>query len=582
MDNAVEYIKSSFELKNQGYYKQAIEMLYKALTIENDNIEILAQLAQLYQLLGNYERAVGYIEKVLDFDEKHLDCLFLQKEILIKQGALEHALDVADKIYRIDSSMKNLAAQISLLRLLKKYESIDEAVKSGLDFDDSVFYELGLTFFERGKNEKAIEFLQKGYEKNSLNKDVLLLLTKIYYDNGDFESSKKMFIELEKLDSNAEVNNYLGLFKLNEQNYQSACAFFLNSLRLDERNHEYAYNLASAYFLQGWCDEAAKYFKQAIALDSKNPKYHYSLAHLYYQSAKYDKALSELNYIATFEPEHEPSKILKALIDFRNGNPVAAKIQLEDFVKSNPTDDFAFAALSRIYRELSLIDTAKDTIEHALVLKPESLAYRGDLADIEFELKSYEKVLELSEKMSEINPKYLYSYILAAKASLELGDYEGLYDSAQSAINLDENCPEGYYYNALALFEQGDKTFAIESLKKSISLDLNNAALYVKMSEFYQEIGDLQNAYAWAKEASEIDYKSYRYKWLCAKLASAMHKEQDALKYYSQGYRIAPFDEDLVIDYTNYLSSLGKEKQAKTILTALKKNNLNNKNLSLK
>ena len=42
------YITQSFDLKRQGYYKQAIEMLYKALAIEGNNVEILSQLADLY------------------------------------------------------------------------------------------------------------------------------------------------------------------------------------------------------------------------------------------------------------------------------------------------------------------------------------------------------------------------------------------------------------------------------------------------------------------------------------------------------------------------------------------------------
>ena len=59
----LSYITQSFDLKRQGFYKPAIEMLYKALTIENNNVEILSQLAELYYLLENYQRAINYIEK---------------------------------------------------------------------------------------------------------------------------------------------------------------------------------------------------------------------------------------------------------------------------------------------------------------------------------------------------------------------------------------------------------------------------------------------------------------------------------------------------------------------------------------
>lgn len=107
--------------------------------------------------------------------------------------------------------------------------------------------------------------------------------------------------------------------------------------------------------------------------------------------------------------------------------------------------------------------------------------------------------------------------------------------------------------------------FAIESLKKSISLDVNNALLYVKMSEFHQDLGDFENAYMWAKEANEIEDRNYKTKWLCAKLASILKKEDEALKFYSQSYRLASFDKELAQDYANYLKSVGKEKQAQKL-----------------
>ena len=56
----LEYIKHAFELKEQQCYKQAIEMLYKALEEESDNIEVLFQIGELYFLMGNSQRAIQY------------------------------------------------------------------------------------------------------------------------------------------------------------------------------------------------------------------------------------------------------------------------------------------------------------------------------------------------------------------------------------------------------------------------------------------------------------------------------------------------------------------------------------------
>ncbi|MBQ2611095.1 tetratricopeptide repeat protein, partial [bacterium] len=65
MENILTYIRKGFEYKNNGSYKQAIEMFYKALELENNNVEILFQLGELYFLLDNMERAEHYFKQVL-------------------------------------------------------------------------------------------------------------------------------------------------------------------------------------------------------------------------------------------------------------------------------------------------------------------------------------------------------------------------------------------------------------------------------------------------------------------------------------------------------------------------------------
>lgn len=576
----VEYIKKSFELKDQGFYKPAIEMLYKALAMDSDNLEILAQLAHLYYLLENFERAVYYIDKVLDIAPAHLDCMFLLEEIYMQKGHLQLAKNTLDKIYEVQPTNKNLAKKINLLNKLQDFDEIKDIEGSLSEFDDDILYELACAYNDNFDSQKAIELLEKGYENNNKNEKIVFMLGKIYYDNKFFDKSIKYFNELEMLIKDrksdeietsilAEVSNYLGLFKLNEQNFAKAIQYFLTAQKIDERNPEYAYNLGSVYFLDGWFDEALKSFNKAICLSPDNIDYHYALAYLYYQKKDYDKAAFELDFIKTLDQHHSLSNILSAMIIAKKGDLLAARKQLENII-ANFDDDFAYYSLSQIYKELSLFDLAKDSILHALKTKPISLEYLSEIIDIELEQNNYEQALEYVKEVLALNEKYVYAYIASAKINFEMKNFAEVFEAAQIIIELDPNSPKGYYYNAIALFEQGDKDFAIESLKKAISLDLNNALLYAKMSEFYQDSGDFKSAFEWAKEACRIDERNYKYKWLCAKLAVALHNNNDALKYYSQSYRLGSFDKNLREDYANYLTGVGKEKQAKKLLSIVK------------
>lgn len=564
----LDYIKKSFELKNQGFYKPAIEMLYKALSLDGENIEILAQLAHLYKLLGNAERTIYYVEKVLEKNDKHVDCLNLLEETYLDQNNIEQAREISEQIYAIQPTSQNLATKIKILNKLNNFEKVKEIENSILDLNDEVIYEIAFAYNINNQQTKALELLELGYAKNNKNFDIMLLMGEIYYQISDLEKAKKIFTELTELAPSGKVMNYMGLFCVEEKKVSEAIDYFQKAQTMEENNSEYAYNLASAYFLNGWFDEALKYFNKAIGLAPGNINFHYSLAYLFYHKKLYECALKELDLIKKINPMHEPSLILNSMIIAQKGDLFSAKKQLDEIITNNENDDFAYYALSQVEREISRLDSAKKAINHAIKIKPDSLEYLSELVEIELEEKQYDEALKLANKILKLNEKYVFAHIAIAKINLEKGDYEKVYDAAQDIIDLDSNSPEGYYYNALALFEQNDYDFAMESLKKAISLDLNNADLYFKMSEFCQETGDFKTAYEWAKEASEIDERNYKYKWLCAKLAATLKNESDAIKNYSKSYRLAPFDENLCTDYANYLKSIGKTKQAEKIAKA--------------
>ena len=67
-----ELLQEGFLLKSKGYYKHAVEAFYKALEIDNSSSELLLEIAELYYLMGNEERALNYIEQILDKEPAHI------------------------------------------------------------------------------------------------------------------------------------------------------------------------------------------------------------------------------------------------------------------------------------------------------------------------------------------------------------------------------------------------------------------------------------------------------------------------------------------------------------------------------
>ena len=104
MDNKqekLELIKKSFELKNLKRYKDAIEVLYKALEytsdINNDNVELLSQIGDLHILLNNYDRALDEFQRALSLNKNHSHSIQKCYEIYSNTNQYNKALKIAQK-----------------------------------------------------------------------------------------------------------------------------------------------------------------------------------------------------------------------------------------------------------------------------------------------------------------------------------------------------------------------------------------------------------------------------------------------------------------------------------------------------
>ncbi len=523
-NETLSYITQSFDLKRQGYYKQAIEMLYKALSIEGNNVEILYQLADLYFLLDNEERTLQYIEKALDINPNHTECLKLLVKIYSKKNDFEKAKETALKLLDISDSSENVVDYIKILKETNNFDEIVNYRESHDVKDVNVIYEIASAYATKYRFIEAIKMLEDVVVRDEDTSEVLTLLGTLYYRNMELYKAKAVFQVLDEKEDNEICLHYLGLFAIDEGKFMDAITYLQKALILNPNNAQYAFDLANAYYLNGWMEEAVKFFREAIAKEPENKEFLYALAYLYYRNNEFDRTKTEVDKILKMDKDYVPAKILNALLKLESKDVLGAKFELEQLVDFNCKDDFALFVLAKIYLELGQYGKAKAFMERALSLKHDSLVYMCEYTNIVVEEKDYAFAQKLCDKFKEISENYYDNWVIQAKIYEAQENIMELFNTAQKLIELDTNRYEGYYYNALALFMSEDVSFAIESLKKAISLNVNNANLYVLMSEFYQSLGKNKEALLYIDEASNID-PSAKNKELYMKLASIVRRE---------------------------------------------------------
>ena len=339
-----DLLQEAFALKESGHCKHAIEIFYKALELDNSSSELLLEIADLYDKIGNEEKALSYIEQILDKDPTHVDALKFLKRVFEKKEAWQEAEQTAKNIYCISHNPTDLA---EIFKLLIKQNKFDEIFEFKFKTEDKyVCLELARAYYYKKDFTKALEILTKIQPQMSDNQDFLLLLGQCCY----YSNQKDRCIEIigQFKAKNAEQMNFLGLVETYLENYKEAVSYFNNAIKQNRLNSEYYYNVANVYFKQGELALAKRNYNLAISICPENQNYHFALANLYYSEKHYKKALEEL------EGNFFEARFLKAVILYETGYLALARKELSELALEFPNKEMVNEYMTRINSELGL------------------------------------------------------------------------------------------------------------------------------------------------------------------------------------------------------------------------------------
>ncbi len=341
-----ELLQEGFALKNKHHYKHAIEVFYKALEEDNSSCELMLEIAEIYYLMHNEEKALSYIEQILNIEPSHIEALKLLKKIFINKNALAEAEQTAKNIYCVSRDSEDLAEIFQLLNRQGKYDEIFEYHPDFLSVP--VKLEQARALYYKQDFAGAEKLLQEILAEAPNDQSALLLLGQVYYAENKKDCCIEIADKLTYDSKNPGLLNFLGLINGYCNNYAKASENFLQAVKLDRTNGQYYYNLANVYFKQGDTALAKKFYNLAIAVNPENPNYHFALANLYYSEKHYKRALEEL------QGDFAEANLLKAVILYDTGYLALAKKELEKLEKACPDNPIVIEYKAKIDAELGL------------------------------------------------------------------------------------------------------------------------------------------------------------------------------------------------------------------------------------
>jgi len=166
-------IEANF-LKNSGKFEQYEKKLIEGLAIDDESLEILKPLSELYFTLGNYKKALSLLKKVSEKDPNDHKAIWQIWEIYFMAGYNQTAELLVEKAINLKNDNP------------KYYLTMVEI------------------FYNTNRSSEALAYMEKIVKLRPTNPKYLLATAELYEQVGDLDNAKKYYFNVLEYEQNNE------------------------------------------------------------------------------------------------------------------------------------------------------------------------------------------------------------------------------------------------------------------------------------------------------------------------------------------------------------------------------------------
>ena len=340
----------------KGNYQKALLFLEDT---KDQNALVLEKTADIYQTIGNYNKAIASYSEALTIEEKSQLKIKLAN-VYATIGYKNKAIELYENVFKKDSSNLLVANNLGKLYLRELKPKSAEQLFRYLKIQDTLNpnypYQLGKALALQRKKLQMGQSYIDAFTIDTLHLNSIYEVAK-FFKTINVRDTSRIFIE-KGLKIDSTNINFLQL-KANDQYFEKEFEAALVTLKkLEELNFKSTntYEMyGMSYFNLEKIDSAEIYFKKALKMDRKNPKILYRLATLEYQRENFKIArLLTMQSIMYSKPDHDKQYMLLGIMAKNEFDYKSAVNYFDEAVKNNRSNVdalFELAFVSDSYYE---------------------------------------------------------------------------------------------------------------------------------------------------------------------------------------------------------------------------------------
>ena len=495
-----------------GRYPAAKVTAKKAIRKMPDDIDCLLHVSRVYMSMNSPDKALKYVDKILQQDERNRDALILKKDILLSRKApdYEGACMQCERIitfYPDDS--QTMKDQAILLSKMGREKDAIKAYRKSLDVkeDPILFMDIITSLARSGKFDDVVDLTNDYDDVYGNNVDMWAIKGNAEYQTGKYDDAIESFTRAVEMDrtkpsywhSKGMSEEMAGEYDLAEISYDKA-------VLMDLDNSEYWISKASVQEKKG--DYAGAIVSLNRVIDA-HPDNVYSLmrkAIILVHLNMISEARTFIELASTIEPTNMKIQIAKRDVYYREGDTESTKALCKNLLTSNPNDKRTAIILARTYIKTNNLDEARS------ILVPYGIDPAG-FSDEDYEIhvllkdiyhtqgKTHEEISTCKTILS-YRPDDRDTKAALAEAYIKRGMIEAakaLYDE------LHLQSPEEADYSLQKAMMADDDDKKLSMLMESLTTDPDNVRVLMEVARLLYNAKRYKDALVYADRALDND-----------------------------------------------------------------------------